>query len=72
MKNLVVQNTPSPKEIRLPNVVPISSFAEVKQRIPISKTTKAIKKECTYTNCLLIILKELSSCFQLKYFGKMA
>ena len=71
MKNLVVQNIPSPKETRFPNVVSISSFAELKQRTPISKTTNAIKNECTYINCLLIRLKEFSSCFQLKYFGKM-
>ena len=72
MKNLVVQNIPSPKEIFFPNVVSMSSPDEVKHRMPISKITNAIKKECTYINCLLMILKEFSSCFQLKYLGKMA
>jgi hypothetical protein len=45
MANLVNQNIPSPKQIRLPNGVSISWTVEVKQRIPINKTTNAIKKE---------------------------
>jgi hypothetical protein len=72
MKNLVVQNMPTPKEIFFPKVVSTSSVDEVRQRMPIRKIMNAIKKECTYINCLLMILKEFSSCFQLKYLGKRA
>ena len=68
--NLAIQNIPSPKEIRFPKFVLTSSFADVTQRTPMRKITNAIKKEWTDINCRLIILIELSSCFQLKYFGK--
>jgi hypothetical protein len=61
----------SPNEIFLPNGFSMSSEAELKQRIPISNTTKAIKKVWTVMICLLIKLNELSSLFHLKYFGKM-
>jgi hypothetical protein len=45
MINRAIQNTPSPRQIRLPKTVPVSSFAEVTQSMPVKKTTKAIKNE---------------------------
>lgn len=68
--NRTVQNIPSPSEIRLPKVVFKSSFDDVRQRSPVRKTANAIKNMWTYIICRFIILKGLSSCFQLKYFGK--
>jgi len=61
---------PRPKEIFLPKGVLVSSAADVRQRMPIKKTAKAIKKEWMYISCLLIRLSEFNSIFQLKYFGK--
>ena len=68
--NRTVQNIPSPSEIRLPKVVFKSSFDDVRQRSPVRKTANAIKNRCTYIICRFIMLNGLSSCFQLKYFGK--
>src|SRR5690242_2783820 len=70
MNNRVNQNIPSPSEIRLPNAVVVSSEDEVKQRTPIRKTIKAMKKACTYINCRLMWLTLLNSTFHLKYLGK--
>jgi hypothetical protein len=67
--NRTIQNIPNTKDNRFPNGVFKSSVDEVRQRRPIRKITKAIKKVCTYINCRLAILNELNSCFHLKYFG---
>ena len=70
--NRIAQNIASPKQIRLPKLVCISSFAEVKQRSPIRRSTSAIKNVCAYINCRLIVVKEPNSCFQLNCFGNEA
>ncbi len=70
MNNLVIQKILMPKHILLPNGVVSRSAAEVTQRRPMSKTTKAIKNECTYIICRLMVLTLLNSSFHLKYFGK--
>jgi hypothetical protein len=54
----------------LPRAVFVSSDADVRQRMPIRKIAKAIKKEWIYMSCLLIRLSEFNSIFQLKYLGK--
>jgi hypothetical protein len=48
MYNRTAQNIPMAKLIRLPNVVVTRSVDEVRQRSPIKKTTKAIKKVWMY------------------------
>lgn len=65
-----VQNIPSPNDIRFPNGVVINSWAEVIHSKPMSNTIKAIKKECTTIICRFTKLSLVSSCFQLKYLGK--
>lgn len=42
---MYAQNTPKPKEIFLPKVVPGNSCDDVRQRSPARKTPNAIKKE---------------------------
>jgi hypothetical protein len=68
--NLAPQKMPMPRDIRLPNVVSISSLAEVMHSNPTKNTANAIKNECTYMICRFIKVNLSKSCFQLKYFGK--
>ena len=72
MKNLVIQNNPSPNATRFPRIVPVNSADEVRQSIPINSITNAIKNECTYINWRFIILKAPNSFFHSKYRGKEA